>query len=656
MLYSRYAMDHYMLDFKYDESWTFNVVGETQNKIVSAVLYANMQIVWFFSVMLSKFTTWILGEAYDFDLISRAIDGLSNGLQRLFGLSHSGLGTRGFLPEFLIFTLLFLGAYVIWFGMLKREHTKAYGAVVNYIVVFLVSAAFILNAGTYTKLVNDVSNDVSQSILSVGTNFVSGATTGNSNVQKGDSSLSEIKEMLFNIQIREPWIYLEFGSADKNAISSDRIQSIESRDFGSEERSDAVEDEVDDENKMLTQHNQYQRLVSVMLLFLLNVMISFFVMFFAALLLIAQILLLVYVYILPVAFIIGLLPGKHMVAYNGISRAFQFMFAKIGVSFILMITFSLSSFLYQLTDDKVLIFRGLLQVICYVGVFKSLGKLSRMLGAKSVEEAAQKKQEAKEWKRRHVDPLARKAVYKTVRAAAAGITGGQSESFGAGAAAENATEQQFQKRDAQKTEKERAASDIYQSEEGSGSDRQDTSSEGGAHSTFARELEYHGYSGERNTSEPESGTTEQSERHRDGAVEYESYTRRQEDAGQRPEADDKNGNSSTGQAEYESYTRRQEDTGKTPESAGQSRNSSAGEKEYSSYSDRTEAGSGEQNFQNEFRTSSVSGTSTAATSSAETGVSDTSGTVGTDGTAVSGSAETAAQGAEAMSSFRGGAV
>lgn len=375
--HERYSTtEHYLLDYQYTTDGIFAAVyGKVSgSEGVSFVIFSIIQVLWIFSMTMSKFGTYLLTMAYDFDLVDKAVDKISAGLQKLLGVSANGLTQTGLLPTFLIITLLILGGYVVVTGLFKREYTKSYSAVANYVVIVLLAAVFAINAGDYVRTVNNLSNEVSGSILSIGTGLVTGNQTN------GDVT-DEIEEILFSIQVREPWLYLEFGDTEEASVGAARVAAVESQSVSGEERSAAVEKDIEDNsNTMMTQTGLFFRFAGVLLFGILNFVITLFVAYFAVLLILAQVLLLVYVFVLPATFIVGLIPGKHRVAYAGMQNAFKQMVIKIGISLILMITFSISVFLAEISQGSVLLFRLFLQLVCYIGVYLSLNRINQMLG------------------------------------------------------------------------------------------------------------------------------------------------------------------------------------------------------------------------------------------------------------------------------------
>ena len=70
---------------------------------------------------------------------------------------------------FLLLIILIVGIYVAYTGLIKRETSKALHAVINFVVVFIVSASFIAYAPDYIKKINDFSSDISTASLDLGT-------------------------------------------------------------------------------------------------------------------------------------------------------------------------------------------------------------------------------------------------------------------------------------------------------------------------------------------------------------------------------------------------------------------------------------------------------------------------------------------------------
>ena len=78
-------------------------------------------------------------------------DSIGKNMQTLAGVSANGFSTEGFYVGFLLLLILVLGVYVAYTGLIKRETTKAIHAIMNFVLVFILSASFIAYAPDYIK-------------------------------------------------------------------------------------------------------------------------------------------------------------------------------------------------------------------------------------------------------------------------------------------------------------------------------------------------------------------------------------------------------------------------------------------------------------------------------------------------------------------------
>ena len=86
-------------------------------------------------------------------------------------------------------------------------------------LVFVFSAAFIAYAPKYMGMLNEFSADLSAAILDTGTKVLS--------VEKDEKdSVVLIRDSLFAMQIEKPWLLLQYGTTDKEAIGVDRVERL----------------------------------------------------------------------------------------------------------------------------------------------------------------------------------------------------------------------------------------------------------------------------------------------------------------------------------------------------------------------------------------------------------------------------------------------
>ncbi|MCU6005277.1 CD3337/EF1877 family mobilome membrane protein, partial [Clostridioides difficile] len=166
-LYSKYPLSNYQLDFYVDSGWDWLPWNwlDGIGKQVMYGLYAITNFIWTISLYLSNATGYLIQEAYSLDFISSTADSIGKNMQTLAGVTENGFSSTGFYVGFLLLIILIVGLYVAYTGLIKRETSKALHAVINFVVVFILSASFIAYAPDYIKKINEFSSDVSTASL-----------------------------------------------------------------------------------------------------------------------------------------------------------------------------------------------------------------------------------------------------------------------------------------------------------------------------------------------------------------------------------------------------------------------------------------------------------------------------------------------------------
>ena len=129
-------------------------------------------------------------------------------------------------------------------GLIKRETSKALHAVINFVVVFVLSASFIAYAPDYIKKINEFSSDISTASLDLGTKIM----LPNSD-SEGKDSVDLIRDSLFSIQVEQPWLLLQFGNSNAEEIGTDRVEALVSaspEDEDGKTREEVVKTEIED--------------------------------------------------------------------------------------------------------------------------------------------------------------------------------------------------------------------------------------------------------------------------------------------------------------------------------------------------------------------------------------------------------------------------
>ncbi|WP_442962117.1 lipopolysaccharide biosynthesis protein [Pseudogracilibacillus sp. SE30717A] len=383
-LYSKYALDHYQLDFYVDTGWDWLPWNWNDGigKQVMYGLYTITNFIWIISLYLSNATGYLIQQAYSLDFISQTADAIGKNMQTLAGITASGFSSSGFYVGFLLLFILVIGIYVAYTGLMKRETTKAIRAILNFLVVFILSASFIAYAPTYIAKINDFSADISQASLDLGTKILMPSSTS-----QGKDSVDLIRNNLFSIQVEQPWMLLQFDDSDKETIGEERVEnlvSINPDTNNGKDREDAVKAEIEDhDNKNLTITKTATRLGMVFFLFLFNIGISIFVFLLSGIMIFSQILFIIYAMFLPISFLLSMIPTFENMGKQAIMKLFNVIMLRAGITLIITIAFSISSMLYSLTMSYPFFLIAFLQIVTFAGIYMKLGDIMSMFKLQS---------------------------------------------------------------------------------------------------------------------------------------------------------------------------------------------------------------------------------------------------------------------------------
>ncbi len=382
--YSRYGLSNYQLDFYVDNSWGWLPWnwGDGIGKSVMYGLYAITNFIWTISLYLSNATGYLVQEAYKLDFISQTADAIGKNMQTIAGVSKNGFSSSGFYVGFLLILVLIVGIYVAYTGLIKRETTKAIRAVLNFVVVFILSASFIAYAPEYVGKINDFSKDISNASLDVGTKIV----MPNSDTQ-GKDSVDLIRDSLFSIQVKQPWLLLQYGSTDMQSIGSERVEALlsTSPDLNNgKDREEIVKDEIENkDNTNLTITKTISRLGTVFFLFVFNIGISIFVFLLTGIMIFSQVLFIIFAMFLPISFLLSMIPGFDGMGRKAIMKLFNVIMTRAGITLIITVAFSISSMLYSLSGSSPFFMIMFLQVVTFAGIYFNLGNLMSMFSLQS---------------------------------------------------------------------------------------------------------------------------------------------------------------------------------------------------------------------------------------------------------------------------------
>ena len=378
-LYSKYPLSNYQLDFYVDNSWSWLPWNwlDGIGKSVQYGLYCITNFVWTISLYLSNATGYVVQEAYKLDFINDMADSIGKSIQTLAGVTQNGFSSTGFYVGFLLLIILVVGLYVAYTGLIKRETSKALHAVINFVVVFVLSASFIAYAPDYIKKINEFSSDISTASFDLGTKIM----LPNSD-SEGKDSVDLIRDSLFSIQVEQPWLLLQFGNSNAEEIGADRVEALVSaspEDEDGKTREEVVKTEIEDnDNNNLTIPQVVNRLGMVFFLLFFNLGITIFVFLLTGMMLFSQILFIIFAMFLPISFLLSMIPSYESMAKQAIVRVFNTIMTRAGITLIVTVAFSISSMFYNISTDYPFFMVAFLQIVCFAGIYMKLGDLMSM--------------------------------------------------------------------------------------------------------------------------------------------------------------------------------------------------------------------------------------------------------------------------------------
>ena len=378
-LYSQYPLENYQLDFYVDNSWGWLPWNwlDGIGKSVQYGLYCITNFIWTISLYLSNATGYVVQQAYKLDFINDMADSIGKSIQTLAGVTENGFGSTGFYVGFLLLIILIVGIYVAYTGLIKRETSKALHVVINFVVVFIVSASFIAYAPDYIKKINDFSSDISTASLDLGTKIMLPDSDS-----QGKDSVDLIRDSLFSIQVQQPWLLLQFGNSDIEEIGADRVEALVSVSPSADDgatREDVVKTEIEDnDNDNLTIPQVINRLGMVFFLLIFNLGITIFIFLLTGMMIFSQILFIIFAMFLPISFLLSMIPSYENMAKQAIVRVFNTIMTRAGITLIVTVAFSISSMFYNISTDYPFFMIAFLQIVCFAGIYMKLGDLMSM--------------------------------------------------------------------------------------------------------------------------------------------------------------------------------------------------------------------------------------------------------------------------------------
>lgn len=373
-LFSKYPLKNYRLDFYVNLSggWLPWNWGDSIGKSVMYGLYCLSDFLWIVSMYISSATGYVVQEAYKLDFIDDMISKIGKNIQELAGITKNGISANGLYVKLVFIIIIIVGIYMVYTGLIKKETSKAMHTFLNFVLVFVFSAAFIAYAPKYMGMLNEFSADLSAAILDTGTKVLS--------VEKDEKdSVVLIRDSLFAMQIEKPWLLLQYGTTDKEAIGVDRVErllSVSPSLNGGEDRENVVKSEIEEQNNMnLTITEVAPRLGMVLFIFLLNIIISIFVLLLTGIMVLSQILFLIFSLVLVISFLISMMPGQENNWKKAVVNLFNTLMARVGITLVITLAFCISNMFYSMSGSYPFVLMMFLQIVTFAGIFMKMNDI-----------------------------------------------------------------------------------------------------------------------------------------------------------------------------------------------------------------------------------------------------------------------------------------
>ena len=184
--------------------------------------------------------------------------------------------------------------------------------------------------------------------------------------------------------MKQPWLLLQYGESDIDKLGSDRVESLLEASPDTDDREDIVVEEIEDkDNANLSVTKTMSRLGTVVFLFIFNIGISIFVFLLTGMMIFSQVLFIIYAMFLPVSFILSMIPTYEGMAKKALTKLFNTIMLRAGITLIITTAFSISTMFYSISSGYPFFMVAFLQIVTFAGIYFKLGDLMAMFSLQS---------------------------------------------------------------------------------------------------------------------------------------------------------------------------------------------------------------------------------------------------------------------------------
>ncbi|HJD45826.1 MAG TPA: hypothetical protein H9909_03180 [Candidatus Mediterraneibacter norfolkensis] len=321
------------------------------------ILNAIANMIFWIAKTLSYFFGWVLEQAYTVDFIGEMIDLISVNIQKIAGVDQNGFRATGLLPALAPILILLAGVYLIWVGAIKQQVAKAASNLAAFILVFILGMGAVAYSGSYLNMINDFQRGLNQEIMDISAQIVN----------DGDSSVSQMRDNLFIVMVKTPYLLFQYGTSNIDEIGEDRVEELLSAEPGSEERANLVKVEVEErQNNAMKAENLGERVGMTLVVLVVDLIVGVCVMILSALMIMGQVLFVLYTSFFPVALTFSLFPSSGERLKRLLNKCMETIMIRPGITIILTLVFSLSMVCYNLSSGSSFLWMMFLQAVIYI--------------------------------------------------------------------------------------------------------------------------------------------------------------------------------------------------------------------------------------------------------------------------------------------------
>ncbi len=360
--YSRFPLEHYFLDISSGGGFLSEIGTGLMNFLANALFSV--------SRLLSYFCGWVMEEAYAVDFLGSAINSIAQNIHTIAGVDAGGFREHGLLPSLAPLLILLAGGYFVWIGIFRRKAAQAAVNLAAFSMVFVLGMGTIAYVGGYMTMINTFQQEFNAEIMEISSRI----TLGESGTD-GTDMVHQMRDNLFLIMVKNPYLMFQYGTSDVEAVGGERIDGLLELEPGSDERQELVEKEVEEMgNTYMGEGHLAERFGMCLVVLLVNIVIGGSVLLFAAMLIMAQVLFVLYMSFFPVALVFSMFPNSGNRLGKILGQCLDVILMRPAVSLILTVVFSISMLCYRLGGTSNYLWAMFLQGVTFVVALMKTGE------------------------------------------------------------------------------------------------------------------------------------------------------------------------------------------------------------------------------------------------------------------------------------------